>query len=626
MKSTKQIYLIFIFFSLILSVLIIWIEELMFENTYEKIKLENAVDLSKESENTIKSFLINSEQILLTLNNSSTFKKYLANSKDKEELENMFLAYIKANNDFCQIRYIDSNGFEKIRVQRDNENATPYPLLEDKLQNKHDKYYFKNSKIKELDKVWFSALDLNLENKHTAFPYQPTLRAILPIKQNDSFNGILIINYFMKSFLEKLTSFPLYDTILFDDNGYTLYHYSHRFEKNKKCWGNSLGHKYNILYEFPQYYQNILVTSVFKTDSFITRRFDLPIHDGINILLKPNESFSFNKKENFYFHSLVIAVTVFLISLILTFLVVKIFSRVIFSLDKVEKLNKTLNEASKIAKIGFWELEASSQNIEWSDGVYDIFEIDDKSASVNYDKFLNFIDKKDVKRLKHEFQSSINEKRDCFITHKITTQKNNVKFVEERAKHYFDNDGNLIKSVGSIYDITELHNAFEIIEKQSITDELTQIYNRKSYNKRISELLSEYKRYKTIFSFLTFDIDDFKAINDTYGHKSGDEVLVKLTKIVTSMIRKNDYFFRVGGEEFIILLSDTGIENARRFCEKLRRMVEEKVDILEDIKVTISIGVTEVKDGDTEDLIFKRADENLYFSKQHGKNRVSSIL
>ncbi len=166
---------------------------------------------------------------------------------------------------------------------------------------------------------------------------------------------------------------------------------------------------------------------------------------------------------------------------------------------------------------------------------------------------------------------------------------------------------------------------FKKVKALSYTDELTQINNRKSFNKRISESISLYNRYKTPFSILMYDIDDFKKVNDTYGHSVGDKVLIEMTNLVKNLIRENDYIFRVGGEEFVIILSDTNIDESQSVAEKICKEVSE-LEIIENEKITISIGLIEVKNGDTEDSIFKRVDSLLYFSKLNGKNRVSTKI
>ncbi|MDC0535308.1 ATP-binding protein [Francisellaceae bacterium] len=116
--------------------------------------------------------------------------------------------------------------------------------------------------------------------------------------------------------------------------------------------------------------------------------------------------------------------------------------------------NSLLNEASKVAQIGFWEYDQNTQEIYWSDGVYKIFGIEPGSIKVTYNGFFTFIPEEYRNAVEQEFKNSVSEKRDYFITHEIITKNNKVKYVEGRGKHTFNANGDLIKSVGSIYDVT----------------------------------------------------------------------------------------------------------------------------------------------------------------------------
>ena len=170
---------------------------------------------------------------------------------------------------------------------------------------------------------------------------------------------------------------------------------------------------------------------------------------------------------------------------------------------------------------------------------------------------------------------------------------------------------------------TEEKEKFKI---ESYTDELTQLKNRKAYNQKITEKINLLNRYDIKFSMVLFDIDSFKSINDQYGHKMGDKVLKDMSRLIQSSLRKNDYIFRIGGEEFIIILPHTGIKEGILICEKIRTVVQNKLKTIKDRSITISLGVTEVKKNDSEDSIFKRVDQYMYESKQEGKNRVTSDL
>jgi diguanylate cyclase (GGDEF)-like protein len=111
----------------------------------------------------------------------------------------------------------------------------------------------------------------------------------------------------------------------------------------------------------------------------------------------------------------------------------------------------------------------------------------------------------------------------------------------------------------------------------------------------------------------------FKAVNDKYGHDVGDNVLKEYTKIISSLLRSSDIFCRIGGEEFVIILPHTNIENAKSIAQKLRITVESSKVI---IPITISFGVVEYKKGENLDSIFKRVDNALYKAKKSGRNRV----
>ena len=146
--------------------------------------------------------------------------------------------------------------------------------------------------------------------------------------------------------------------------------------------------------------------------------------------------------------------------------------------------------------------------------------------------------------------------------------------------------------------------------------------NKKAYNERIQEKFDMFNRYQIYFCIATYDIDDFKHINDTYGHDMGDKVLIEITNEIRNSIRKTDLLFRIGGEEFMIIFSKTLMQEAYEVVEKTRVDIS-NMSIIENEKITISIGITEVKKDDTPDLIYERADKLMYKSKKNGKNQTT---
>jgi len=159
------------------------------------------------------------------------------------------------------------------------------------------------------------------------------------------------------------------------------------------------------------------------------------------------------------------------------------------------------------------------------------------------------------------------------------------------------------------------------LEEYATTDSLTGLCNRSKTEKCIEMEMEVYKRYKREFSVIMLDIDDFKSVNDTYGHHSGDIVLKEFSKILEIETRKVDIAGRWGGEEFIIVLPETDIYQAINVAENLK----EKIETFEFSTVknkTASFGVSQIEEGETVESIINRADKALYKAKNSGKNRV----
>jgi|GEM_PF-4714739 len=176
----------------------------------------------------------------------------------------------------------------------------------------------------------------------------------------------------------------------------------------------------------------------------------------------------------------------------------------------------------------------------------------------------------------------------------------------------------------TVEDNTKQHEMMKILEQQALSDVLTKLGNRQAFNIKTEECFSQHRRNGISFSLLVFDIDHFKSVNDTYGHKTGDDVLVSLSAVATSNKRATDYIYRIGGEEFAVYLTGTDLEGAKHAAEQLRRKVMQEVTVNDDNHITISIGVAELQNDDTPDSLFKRADDNLYLAKRAGRNRVEA--
>ncbi len=153
-------------------------------------------------------------------------------------------------------------------------------------------------------------------------------------------------------------------------------------------------------------------------------------------------------------------------------------------------------------------------------------------------------------------------------------------------------------------------------------DALTGVYSRMAYDERIQQEWSRWNRYQTPFSYAILDIDHFKQINDTYGHSAGDKALKIIAQLMQQYLRDSDCVFRIGGEEFVLLLTETSAQSANKLVAKLRDAIAESSIHFkgEPVHLTLSAGITETRDGDTIETIYERADAALYKAKHSGRN------
>jgi diguanylate cyclase (GGDEF)-like protein/PAS domain S-box-containing protein len=170
-------------------------------------------------------------------------------------------------------------------------------------------------------------------------------------------------------------------------------------------------------------------------------------------------------------------------------------------------------------------------------------------------------------------------------------------------------------------DITQRHILREKLKLLSITDDLTGLYNQRYFHESLRREMERSNRRNTPFGLAMFDIDHFKRYNDDFGHLKGDEILRKLGEIVKSTIRRIDYGFRYGGDEFTVLLPETELEHAVLITERIRANTRTEFEG----QVTLSIGVVQGKSRCDERLLIEAADRAMYESKRAGGDYVSFI-
>lgn len=224
---------------------------------------------------------------------------------------------------------------------------------------------------------------------------------------------------------------------------------------------------------------------------------------------------------------------------------------------------------------------------------------------------------------------TIGKKSRCRISKKLNIQNENLgQLVLSRKSKFSKTETEIVDELSSVL-AYPLRNA--LLYREAVhaaqKDALTGVGNRAALNESLRREIEIAQRHDRTLGMIIFDIDHFKNINDTYGHNTGDCLLKALTHTSEETIRNSDQLFRYGGEEFVVLLPETGAKGVKNLAERIRRNVEELECICEGhkIKMTASFGVATLVADETEESFFIRTDKALYTAKNEGRNctRVS---
>ncbi|MCB1518589.1 MAG: GGDEF domain-containing protein [Hyphomicrobiaceae bacterium] len=178
-------------------------------------------------------------------------------------------------------------------------------------------------------------------------------------------------------------------------------------------------------------------------------------------------------------------------------------------------------------------------------------------------------------------------------------------------------------------DIEMLKRDLDDVQRETMTDALTKISNRKCFDMEIERAIEDAVEFKHSLALVMIDIDHFKKFNDTYGHQIGDQVLRLVAMTLRAHTKGQDLAARYGGEEFVIILPDTNVDGAHALCEKIRKAVQAKELLRKSTneklgRITASFGISIFRDGDNSTSLIERADKALYAAKENGRNQVIS--
>lgn len=275
---------------------------------------------------------------------------------------------------------------------------------------------------------------------------------------------------------------------------------------------------------------------------------------------------------------------------------------------------------------GVWDWNLETGEIFISRNLKEMIGIEPDIEITHIDQWAGRIHPEDLHRWREAVDDHCHGKKPFYSDeHRILFGDGSYRWVLARGKIMsWTPDDKPLRIVGTLSDIAERKRAEELLEKAAKTDMLTGLSNRLEFNEHFDIEESRYGRTGRPFSIILGDIDFFKKVNDTYGHDCGDFVLMKIADMLRVTTRKQDTIGRWGGEELILLLPETDIDQAGILAEKIRAKIAESAFVFKGFtfSITMSFGVSVYTPGLAKDDIIKNADEKLYTAKKTGRNRV----
>jgi signal transduction histidine kinase len=312
-----------------------YIDHTVFKKQFNSITVDSGLKKIYRRESFFLDRLLFAKETLLAIKENTHLLNYAKKRQKKEEIELLFKTIIKSDTSIMQIRFIDEKGMENIRYDRDKQNQ----ILHIKhLQDKSSRHYFQKTKEVQNGIVWFSKLDLNIENGDLDIPFNPTYRVSTPIIIDGTFHGIVIINYFAQPIIEKLFDSSMYDAIIIDEDGYIIYHYD-----TQKSWSKFQKNPFKI----KEKYLQLLNQTTYKGEDFAFKVLDLPFENQMYLILQLSEN-NQKREHAFYIKRAIIVISSFI--LLLSILIYFIFSRFEKDKKRINKLNKLKLKQEDIIK------------------------------------------------------------------------------------------------------------------------------------------------------------------------------------------------------------------------------------------------------------------------------------
>ena len=572
------------------------------------------------------------------LANEDYIKQYIKSPSQasKYSIEHSFETFSRSKRIYKQIRFIDMSGMEIVRIDYNNNQASI--VQKDALQNKKHRNYFKQGINLSSGSLYISPMELNIENHKIQLPHTPTIRFIMPVYNDKTIKGLIVLNYdadyLLENFDDMLTG-TFGHIALLNQDGYWL-----RSHKKKREWGFILNQNTRFTQNHPTEWQTISTqhngqiltksglftfVSVYplqllqaETNGHVTTDID-PVNQQANPYIwkiisdVPSRTFSKQLIDKLLgFNGL----------LLITFFAIGFFTSLYFSLNLTER--RKLREQMELhAKI----YETSTDGIVITNSEQVIVDINAAFEEISGYTRDEIIGNRPNMFSSGSHKSSFYKKlwtdlnAEGFWEGEIHNRhKNGTIYTEWIRITAIKNSANKTTNyISLVSDITQKKSTEDELLKNAHHDPLTGAFNRLAFDERFSHDLSLAKRNNNKLALLYLDLDKFKPINDTYGHQTGDVILQNVTSRILNNIRSSDTLARVGGDEFIIILPQ--IENKadlKDIIDNLNQVIcSPNIFDGREIYVGVSIGYALFpEDGENESELIQKADNDMFNNKR----------
>lgn len=290
----------------------------------------------------------------------------------------------------------------------------------------------------------------------------------------------------------------------------------------------------------------------------------------------------------------------------------------------LERANLDLAEAQSMSHLGSWEWDIPTNRVLWSDELYRICGVAPESFNPTYEGFIGLLHPGDKERIEKTVADAFENGADFHYEARILRPDGDIRTVDATGKVSKDGSGVVARIAGTLQDVSARRTLEEQVEYQAFHDSLTGLANRALFHDRVQHALVRRARQNVPLAVLFLDLDDFKTVNDSLGHRAGDELLIAVAERIQGVLRSIDTVARLGGDEFAVLLedlveNDEAIKVTGRILELLRHPFEIEGH---ELFVHASIGIAYASDYDpvTPGDILRDADTAMYVTKNNGKN------